>query len=670
MANYKFPVIGFTHGGSYMDADWRSEMGVNALDVGTHHIKDSYVVDWVVNTKTPIYLRNDAAFGYATAKGWYQRWLDSKAKPYICGMTLLDEPSESTSPATRLAEDAKAFRELFPGLPVILNLNCFGSEAYNFVQKTNPDMLSYEIYPVISKEGSCAWAAQWTGPNNEIDFMCNQAKDVFDKGGMKKENNQRIMIIFGTFGFGSCIQKRASVGQVWGYGLFDQMFTVTKNNLGSLLGGAKNYAICTDDESQLGPSGQRDHTPYEHPYVRPYAKYLNNLIYNANLSTPWSVGIAVPPPSSTAVSINSFVATPASIKPGESSKLAWTASNYTSLSISGVGTVTGNSVTVSPSATTTYTLTAIGVGGQVTKDVIVTVSGAGANPTLSLENLSYIYTNTTTKFRLANPGSLTIVKARIWFNIGNNLPYITNRGTITLDADSQGFTYKSDGFVCDGAIFYIELSGGTTKEYNFKQIARPGVVPGSVVGKAGDVVSITLNQSNNETISGATSSNAAVATVTYSGTIATVTFVSSGSANIVLTPSTASLFKDSDLSISVPVTVSSLPVLTSGDTNLVLTASGRCSISSIYSDTGLALLSLKATGSCSLEQSAPPVTLGECNLVLKANGFCLPSTATQTSDSGIVQLFLKAIGLCTISTNIAPPTKVQLFSQTVEVFFD
>ena len=51
MANYKFPVIGFTHGGSYMDADWRSEMGVNALDVGTHHIKDSYVVDWVVNTK-------------------------------------------------------------------------------------------------------------------------------------------------------------------------------------------------------------------------------------------------------------------------------------------------------------------------------------------------------------------------------------------------------------------------------------------------------------------------------------------------------------------------------------------------------------------------------------------------------------------------------------------
>lgn len=83
--------------------------------------------------------------------------------------------------------------------------------------------------------------------------------------------------------------------------------------------------------------------------------------------------------------ISSFSATPPTIMAGGSSTLTWTVdSSATSVSISSVGDVTGDtSVTVTPSVTTEYTLTAENADGTSTRATTVTVSddmGSGNGP--------------------------------------------------------------------------------------------------------------------------------------------------------------------------------------------------------------------------------------------------------------------------------------------------
>lgn len=82
--------------------------------------------------------------------------------------------------------------------------------------------------------------------------------------------------------------------------------------------------------------------------------------------------------------IDSFTATPASIAPGGTSTLNWTASGAATLVISAntgtsPGAVTGSSLTVSPTASTTYTLTATNTqGGSVTRTTTVEVTAPAA----------------------------------------------------------------------------------------------------------------------------------------------------------------------------------------------------------------------------------------------------------------------------------------------------
>jgi len=75
--------------------------------------------------------------------------------------------------------------------------------------------------------------------------------------------------------------------------------------------------------------------------------------------------------------ISSFTASPASIAPfagGGGATLSWSVASATSLSISGLGAVTGNSIQVSPSQTTTYTLTASNAQGAATAQTTVTIA--------------------------------------------------------------------------------------------------------------------------------------------------------------------------------------------------------------------------------------------------------------------------------------------------------
>lgn len=85
-----------------------------------------------------------------------------------------------------------------------------------------------------------------------------------------------------------------------------------------------------------------------------------------------TVTVNTPPPV-----ISSFSASEGSITPGQSTTLNWAVSDATSLSLSGIGPVTGTSLVVTPNATTTYTLTASGMG-SVTSTVTVTVQALPA----------------------------------------------------------------------------------------------------------------------------------------------------------------------------------------------------------------------------------------------------------------------------------------------------
>lgn len=74
-------------------------------------------------------------------------------------------------------------------------------------------------------------------------------------------------------------------------------------------------------------------------------------------------------------SILAFTATPAAVLPGGTSTLAWSVSGAETVSLAGVGPVSGTSLPVTPAATTTYTLTAANGAGSATASVTVAVRG-------------------------------------------------------------------------------------------------------------------------------------------------------------------------------------------------------------------------------------------------------------------------------------------------------
>lgn len=73
--------------------------------------------------------------------------------------------------------------------------------------------------------------------------------------------------------------------------------------------------------------------------------------------------------------IDSFASQYPVIHSGESVNLSWavTGDRFLSVSISGVGVVSGSSTTVTPTQTTTYILSATNLGGTVTREITVTV---------------------------------------------------------------------------------------------------------------------------------------------------------------------------------------------------------------------------------------------------------------------------------------------------------
>jgi hypothetical protein len=158
---------------------------------------------------------------------------------------------------------------------------------------------------------------------------------------------------------------------------------------------------------------------------------------------------------STAPSIPTFSATPATVASGGPSTLSWTTTNTnaTGVAITGGSTNLTNlpangSTTVNPTATTTYTLTATGPGGTATHTVTVTVtvSAPPTIPTFSAtpaavvsggpSTLSWTTTNTNaTGVAITGSTNLTNLPAN-----GSTMVNPTATTTYTLTATGPGGT--------------------------------------------------------------------------------------------------------------------------------------------------------------------------------------------------------------------------------------
>jgi hypothetical protein len=90
--------------------------------------------------------------------------------------------------------------------------------------------------------------------------------------------------------------------------------------------------------------------------------------------------------------IDQFSASPDNISSGETTKLSWSVSNATTISIdNGVGNVALNGErSVTPLTTTVYTLTASGPGGSNTATAQVMVASAGASSAADTPTLSHV----------------------------------------------------------------------------------------------------------------------------------------------------------------------------------------------------------------------------------------------------------------------------------------
>src|ERR1039458_2866706 len=115
-----------------------------------------------------------------------------------------------------------------------------------------------------------------------------------------------------------------------------------------------------------------------------YTLTATNSFGSATATTTATVVPANPPV------ISYFLANPTSVGPGIKTTLLWATSGATSVTIDhGVGTVTGNSATVSPTAATTYTLTATNGAGRVTATTTVSYIPDRKSTRLKSSHLSH-----------------------------------------------------------------------------------------------------------------------------------------------------------------------------------------------------------------------------------------------------------------------------------------
>ncbi len=152
--------------------------------------------------------------------------------------------------------------------------------------------------------------------------------------------------------------------------------------------------------------------------------------------------------------VNSFIASPSAINPGQSTTLQWNASNAASVRITGTDGSThfpgGNSLTVSPASTTTYTITATSGGcnpqqaqAQVTVNVGLcpTINSFTANPSSIIAG-----GNSTLQWSVSN-ASLVLLNGNPVASSGSQVVTPTVTTTYRITAQSTNGACDLEQFV-------------------------------------------------------------------------------------------------------------------------------------------------------------------------------------------------------------------------------
>ncbi|PIE89061.1 MAG: hypothetical protein CR997_13105 [Acidobacteria bacterium] len=148
-------------------------------------------------------------------------------------------------------------------------------------------------------------------------------------------------------------------------------FTLDPADPGELIGYLNLTAAVNPPSSVLSFNPNADET-----FITDWSGGLSNTLANGKLTGDFQLINLVDPGGNPVPVINSFVANPAQISPGQTSELSWSVSGADTITIDqGVGNVSGSGTqNVSPASTTTYTLTAINSNGSSSAQVTITVS--------------------------------------------------------------------------------------------------------------------------------------------------------------------------------------------------------------------------------------------------------------------------------------------------------
>jgi hypothetical protein len=173
--------------------------------------------------------------------------------------------------------------------------------------------------------------------------------------------------------------------------------------------------------------------------------------------------------------ISLFTANPSSMTSGSTSTLSWTVTGADQLAISGIGSVTGNSVDVTPSETTTYTLTATNSAGNVTRSTTVTVTAA--LPVIDSFTATPATINAgdscTLAWTVTGASSLSIDHG-VGAMTGSSTsvsPAITTTYTLTATSDAGDVTSKATVTVNPVGAYFGQTPPGETPE-----VFAPGIV--------------------------------------------------------------------------------------------------------------------------------------------------------------------------------------------------
>jgi uncharacterized cupredoxin-like copper-binding protein len=141
-------------------------------------------------------------------------------------------------------------------------------------------------------------------------------------------------------------------------------------------GGQSTLSWTTSGATTVSISGVGNVTPNGSTTVSPAQTTTYTLTATGSDGHTVTAPVIVTVAPASVPQVASFVANPATISQGQSTKLCWQVTNATSISISpGVGSNlnANDCATVSPSATTTYTLTATNAQGQIQANATVNV---------------------------------------------------------------------------------------------------------------------------------------------------------------------------------------------------------------------------------------------------------------------------------------------------------